>query len=547
MMYKSSSLIIACLLLISNSFAQVCVSGDCENGYGTYVFTSGSSYTGDFVDGQMHGWGRCTYTNGNIYEGEWKLHMPNGSGILITKNGDISAGVFKSGQLDTRFTNVNGEYVSRGQGCVEGNCRSGSGVYIFNQYSWYVGSFKDNVQTGLGTMYFENGDRYVGEWREGRLNGEGTYYVKDGRILEGRWVDNTLEGKEIEAKEEVAQKVGCIKGDCINGTGVYLYEDGGQYEGQFRDGLYNGSGSFVWSDGSSYSGGFSNGQYHGSGRYLANGKETIGTWKDGHYQKQADKTPEPIITIAKANTVNIYAVVIGVSDYTAMPKLSYTDDDAFYFYSHLLSNKGGALPEEQVNILVNEKARKEDILLTISETFARADEDDVIMLYFSGHGLRGYFLPQDYNGDLSSAVSHQDISRLMNMSKAKHKICIADACHSGSFTRGLTARGEDDGFTNTRIFYDAFLKAQGGVALLMSSLEDQVSLESNRLGRGVFSKFLIDGLSGAANTNGDKIVTITELFEYVNTRTMKYTAKLQKPILHGDFDPNMPVGLITNQ
>ena len=49
-----------------------CIEGDCENGQGTYVFTDGSSYSGEWKDGFPEGSGTLKYINGSVDEGIWK-------------------------------------------------------------------------------------------------------------------------------------------------------------------------------------------------------------------------------------------------------------------------------------------------------------------------------------------------------------------------------------------------------------------------------------------------------------------------------------------
>ena len=78
----------------------------------------------------------------------------------------------------------------------------------------------------------------------------------------------------------------------------------------------------------------------------------------------------------------------------------------------------------------------------------------------------------------------------------------------------------------------------------MSSKGEEYSLEDGGLRSGVFSYFLIRGLKGEANSNGDHIITIAELFNFVKTTVSIYTGKVQTPTLTGDFDANMPVAFI---
>ena len=79
--------------------------------------------------------------------------------------------------------------------------------------------------------------------------------------------------------------------------------------------------------------------------------------------------------------------------------------------------------------------------------------------------------------------------------------------------------------------------------MIMSSKADETSLESSGLRQGVFSHFLIRGLKGEADTNKDKVVSVGELFEYINDKVREYTGNRQSPVIKGTYDPKMPVAV----
>ena len=66
---KKLLLILLCLPMIG--FGQ-CISGDCENGYGTYKIEDSSEYVGYFKDGLFNGHGAMTLNDGTIKEGLWE-------------------------------------------------------------------------------------------------------------------------------------------------------------------------------------------------------------------------------------------------------------------------------------------------------------------------------------------------------------------------------------------------------------------------------------------------------------------------------------------
>ena len=62
-----------------NLFAE-CTTGNCETGDGTYVYSDGSKYVGQWKDSVKNGEGTYFYTNGSKYVGQWKDDKKNGKG-----------------------------------------------------------------------------------------------------------------------------------------------------------------------------------------------------------------------------------------------------------------------------------------------------------------------------------------------------------------------------------------------------------------------------------------------------------------------------------
>ncbi|MCW8966633.1 MAG: hypothetical protein OQK82_08120 [Candidatus Pacearchaeota archaeon] len=75
----------ACSVTRSLNFS--CVEGDCNNGYGVYVWGDGSRYEGEWKDGLMHN-GTYTWPDGTKYVGKFEngeksvfgtMYFPDGS------------------------------------------------------------------------------------------------------------------------------------------------------------------------------------------------------------------------------------------------------------------------------------------------------------------------------------------------------------------------------------------------------------------------------------------------------------------------------------
>ena len=237
----------------------------------------------------------------------------------------------------------------------------------------------------------------------------------------------------------------------------------------------------------------------------------------------------------------VWAVIVGVASYNHISSLRYSDDDAYQMFAFLKSPEGGALADNQISILIDENATREKILKTMQNKFKQAGPDDLVLFYYSGHGAEGSFIPFDYDGSSGSRLSHSDVQEIFRSTKAKNKLCIADACHSGSLNRGERSASILEVTSN---YYQALVDSQGGMALMMSSKAEETSIEYQGLRQGVFSHYLIKGLKGEADRNQDKIVTVEELYQFARKETQAYTSYRQNPELHGNFDRKMPVGAI---
>lgn len=534
-----------------------CISGNCQNGEGTYILPDGSVYVGAFKAGEIHGVGVCYYRDGSRYQGEWAHRLPHGKGTRYFPNGQKRTGNWRKGLAigpDGRFESISSQekYIANTvrlqTGCLRGNCLQGTGTYAYPDGSRYEGNFRNGKPDGQGVFYYPNGDRYEGQLLRGLRHGHGLLYHENGSVTKGPW-------QQGESQNAIGAGIGdriagCIEGDCQNGYGIYIFKDGARYTGTFRLGRPHGKGVVTYSNGEKYEGEMSDGAFAGLGTlYMADGNKVSGYWEKGVYiGNQAPYTSPPVqnnqqqlfatIPARPKDGPKIWAVIIGVSAYDHMPVLRYPDDDAYRIFAFLKSPEGGAIPDDQIRILVDEDATHFEITSTMRDVFGKAGKDDLVFLYFSGHGLPGSFLPIDYDG-MNNQLYHNEINAILAQSKAKYKLCIADACHSGSL---LAMRGRDPQILTQ--YYENLARAQAGTALIMSSKSDETSLESSGLRQGVFSHFLIRGLKGEADLNQDKKVSVKELYDFVYGHVRTYTGNRQSPVIQGNYDPSMPVAIV---
>ena len=67
-------------------------------GKGTFYFTDGEKYVGDWKKDIKDGFGVYYYKSGNRYEGEFKKDHGEGKGVFYYANGDRHEGQFHNGK-----------------------------------------------------------------------------------------------------------------------------------------------------------------------------------------------------------------------------------------------------------------------------------------------------------------------------------------------------------------------------------------------------------------------------------------------------------------
>ncbi|MBI5914223.1 MAG: caspase family protein [Bacteroidetes bacterium] len=454
-------------------------------------------------------------------------------------------------------------------GCIDGDCANGYGTYVYPNGNRYLGNFLNGKPNGSGILYCANGNKYLGQWEDNMQQGEGKFIFSEGHEYTGQFRRSQFHGKGLLRYSNGDVYDGDWLANKPEGRGVYSFHTGDRYEGQFRQSLFNGEGTMFYKNGSKFTGSWRDNRKHGQGIfYDPSGKANPGEWANGKARNSVgqsgtdhetvvvenevvspkNEAEEPLPPNPTDSGVRVWAVVVGVANYAHMPALHYTDDDAYQFYAFLKSPEGGALPDAQVRVLVDDNATRDNILAAMRQVFLRADENDVVLFYFSGHGIEGAFVPVDFDG-YNFRLEHSEIRKILEQSKARQKLVLGDACHSGSLF-GVTSGNDMLAVKTPTVrdmldqYYRAFENCESGTALLMSSKGQEVSLEDTGLRSGVFSHYLIRGLKGDADSDGDKIVTISEVFNYVKTKVSGYTAGAQTPVLTGKYDDRLPVGVV---
>lgn len=161
-------------LWLEGIFQGTCLSGDCQQGAGKLRNFNGDIYEGTFVEGLPEGEVHVSYRNGDQFQGSMRRGLLHGDGTYRWAAGGAEyAGRFSRGQM------------------------LGRGKINFGDGRQYEGTFSRGMRQGNGTMTWSNGDRYEGAWRGDQMSGEGSYTFSNGDVYQGSMNANRPEGRGL--------------------------------------------------------------------------------------------------------------------------------------------------------------------------------------------------------------------------------------------------------------------------------------------------------------------------------------------------------------
>lgn len=238
-----------------------------------------------------------------------------------------------------------------------------------------------------------------------------------------------------------------------------------------------------------------------------------------------------------------YALVVGISNYKNLaPKhqLQFPSRDAESIYSILISPEGGNFRAENVHRLIGIKATLENLRQELEDWLPSvAKEDDRVLIYFAGHGFvfhnKAYLAPYniDPNNIAATGYPMDSLGSIIGSKiKARNKVLLTDACHSGAITPA----------SDNQAVNSALLNLHRSLFSLTASRDREQSFESPDWGggHGIFTYYVVKGLEGEADENADGVVTADELAEYVHRNVRQVTSAKQNPTSdRGSFDPDL--------
>jgi hypothetical protein len=171
------------------------------------------------------------------------------------------------------------------------------------------------------------------------------------------------------------------------------------------------------------------------------------------------------------------------------------------------------------DVLVVKDKPSHEALRSVHRILRSAGRDDLVLIYYAGHGKldragRLHLATTDTtHAELeTTSIPAQRIRDLIDNADATKIALILDCCYSGAI---------DKSFLRGDVSEQLNLMAGGrGTFIMTASTDVQTAREEVRDGYGIFTKHLIDGMRGAADHDGDGVVTMNELYDYVHRQVL---------------------------
>ena len=261
--------------------------------------------------------------------------------------------------------------------------------------------------------------------------------------------------------------------------------------------------------------------------YFVEGEEnqiTVKSYTSDNTISSRGANPFSTKTKAPTSPPNLYAVMVGVSDYkgtqlhlkyaakdandisraveNASKKLLNTDKQEHVFMYNLTTEKDHYLLPE-----------KNGIKKVLAEIGKKATPNDILLLFFAGHGVmegdkkQFYFLTSDASGFTNVAdvgISTAELTEWIKPQniKAQKRILIFDACNSGQAIKDFVKMGTDDqkylaardDENSQQIKAIDKLNEKSGLFILSASASNKSAYEMGRYSQGLLTYSLLKAI-----------------------------------------------------
>jgi Skp family chaperone for outer membrane proteins len=229
-----------------------------------------------------------------------------------------------------------------------------------------------------------------------------------------------------------------------------------------------------------------------------------------------------------------HAIVVGINNYqdTGISDLSKARNDA-KLVGKILREQGEF---EQVFVMTddvdprNDKENLYPTKLNIEEKLDSllrfSEPEDLVVFFFSGHGIsdpdeNGYLVTVDTVTDkqFNTSLRVNDVVQRLKNKGIKKSLLVLDACRDVLYSSKSSSRNSllEKEYTEAEV-----------AATFYSTKAGYYSYEDDETDYGVFTKYLVMGMEGSADSNGDGVVAFSELEQYVQKGVNYLSTKKNK-------------------
>jgi hypothetical protein len=226
--------------------------------------------------------------------------------------------------------------------------------------------------------------------------------------------------------------------------------------------------------------------------------------------------------------VKRYALLIGANrGHAHETPLRYAESDVGAV-ADTLSQLGGYPSEQVVRLLAPNASRVRSALMDLNlaiQAQVRAGHEAVLFVYYSGHADA----QQLHLG--ASDLPSEELRKLVQLSPARLKMLLLDACRSGAVTR---VKGGHQ-VAPFQIGVEDQLRFEG-YAVITSSSAGEDAQESDALRSSIFTHHFLSALRGPADLNRDHQVTLGEAYNYAYEQALKTSMATVVGSQHATYD-----------
>ena len=304
--------------------------------------------------------------------------------------------------------------------------------------------------------------------------------------------------------------------------------------------------------------------------YLSSRPDTV------HYcpSSKTAKGIDLVLPERTSSKPHLYGLIIGTSDYAgSMIDLQYAAKDAEAFYHALSLGANRLFGKENVSVYLlstdipGQEPSQENIYKQLMD-MRQAGPDDIVVLYFSGHGINYggqdgefYYLTMTADGADAAylndpfirsrrTISSSELAIELNQIPARKKVLILDACSSGQAANNLLASLKDIPSSQKRAL--EFTQDATGSFILASSAANSVSYETSLYGQGLLTYALLKGMRGGQlkKIEEGEFIDVEQLLQYAKSEVpalAKSVSGIQEPIFRNPSGTSFIIGQMTEE